>query len=284
MNQKFKLSIIFSLISGFILLVLGIVGVVYFASQERFILFFDEYLNQPTSADGTTLNDLLSGLVDMDYFMPMMYIMFMGYSIFNIISAIVCLVLSFICLNDHHLSCKAFQSRKALHIVYIVFVGISWFSIECSVGSLISSLLVLLSTVASVLYIIAFIFGIIGVRYNTKRLAELYSDEDPFKNMSAKEFNEGTEKLMKSLFSEDQNELQEDDFNQEELSDERKQELQEEKFNETEKVEEKPVVDNKKLNETYELLAKLEKSHRNQEISDEDYVRMKKTIMDNLTK
>ncbi len=287
MNKKFKLSTIFSLISSFILLIFGIVGVIYFSSQERFILFFEEYMNLPINTAGTTLKDQLLYVTNLENFIPLMYIMFIAYSVFNIISAIVCLVLSFICLNDYHLSCKVFQNRKPLHIAYIVFVGISWFSVEVAVGSLISILLVLLNLVVNVLYLIAFIFGIISIRYNTKRFAELHSDNVPLENVNVEEFNEGKGQLLNSTFNEDQSERLED-LNQEKLSDEWKEELQEKQDEienqEVEKEGIKPTIDNEKLNQTYELLAKLEKSHRNQEISDDDYERMKKTIMDNLLK
>jgi len=47
------------------------------------------------------------------------------------------------------------------------------------------------------------------------------------------------------------------------------------------KDEKEVKVDNEKLNQVYELLSKLEKSYKNGEVSEEDYNRMKQTILDN---
>lgn len=265
MNKKFKLSTIFSLVSSCVLLIIGIVGLCYFAPKRQFIQFMDQYLKEPLFSD-MTLEEILAEIVDIDYLMPILYIVFLIYSIFNIITATLGLIFTFLCLKDYDLSYEDFQKRKKIHIAYIVFVGVNFFSSDIAVGSSVSSGLSLLNSAISLFFIISFIFGIMGLKFNSKKLAET-SNSHPEMN------NPIHQPIEEVYFDKPNREETKDTY--EDNSPLAKEENQKPST---------PPVNNEKLMEAYELLAKLEKSHLNNEITDEDYERMKKTIMDNFSK
>ena len=75
---------------------------------------------------------------------------------------------------------------------------------------------------------------------------------------------------------------QNNEFNQQPLDNQNIANPAYQPYEEKPKVEEKARVSKERLEQVYELLAKLEKEHTNNLINDEDYERMKKTIIDSL--
>ena len=251
MKKRFKLATVFTIIASAFCIFNGFIGAIG--------LFFDEVYNSiwqyfMSQVDVSNIND--PEIYEfLEYLQTILRVALIGANVLAGLSAIPSLVFAIICSNHNEYSVEAFQRKNGLHIAFLVFIGISMnFSAGGSTASFVSDLFSLLDTVAAVFLTISFIFALIEIiqNYRSVKSAEKYC------NVSTQE--------VKPTF-EDKVEQQKP--------------LEAEITPVVESEKEVKVVKQDNLEDLYNLIAKLEKSYKDGEISQEDYERMKQTIINN---
>lgn len=256
-NAHFKRSILLTLIGlGLNALVL-LFSFIYFSVQKTFAEFF-VLISPIVIEEGTTVGQMLEQLgITAEYF----YVGILTMNIIYLAFDVILLIFTLLCRNDHKLNLINFNRKKVLHIFYIIFIGLGFLVFDTNLVSTFSpysSFTSLLDTATFVLYIIAFYNAIKGTYINSKFLTSI----DGYNNSASKKYYQGYSNH------------EYDNVNEEY-----------EKGKEDEVID---IVDNDEENdnhidyeELYTLLAKLERQYKNGEIDEENYNRMKKTILDN---
>ena len=171
----------------------------------------------------------------------------------SLIAALLCIpgiIFLSIAAKDSKCDVNTFQSRTKKHVLALVFLGVAFVESSNAMGSIVLAELSVLSIAETVLCILSFVFILSEVRMNKR-----YFDNQVFVSSSNVE---------EAIDVEDKKE--EDPFAQYRQEETQTQE------------------DKNSLEELYELLSKLEKQYKNNELSEEDYKRMKQTIIDNYYK
>ena len=252
MKKRFKLATVFTIIASAFCIFNGFIGAIG--------LFFDEVYNSiwqyfMSQVDVSNIND--PEIYEfLEYLQTILRVALIGANVLAGLSAIPSLVFAIICANHNEYSVEAFQRKNGLHIAFLVFIGISNnYSAGGSTASFVSDLFSLLDTVAAVFLTISFIFALIEIiqNYRSVKAAEKYC------NVSTQE--------IKPTF---ENEVEQQKPLEAEIAP---------VVVESEK--EVKVVKQDNLEDLYNLIAKLEKSYKDGEISQEDYERMKQTIINN---
>lgn len=244
MRSKFKLAIIFAIISLSVGIVNGFFGAFKLLDRTVFesvynVVMMEGFEILPTDELYVQMYDSIQVLL----------------IVFSFVGGLLCipgLVLSILCVKHHSLSIESFDRKRTLHIWTLIMIGIGFFSMSNGMGSSVNYLISMLSGPSEILIIIAFFMMLYEVRLNKRqmRLSNRYSNEYPTKTFSKENVIDVTPVVTKSP-----------------------EELEKEKQEKEEKLQ--------KYEELYSLLAKLEKSYKNNEITEEDYKRMKETILSN---
>lgn len=259
MNRKrFNLATLFGIIASSLLLLSAIVCMVLTLPPDAFAQIFDELLRNPVF--GEMINEAITPEVPLSIVATIFYIVFIVFNVLSALMAIPALVLSLINQKDKYLSVDEFQKRNKVHIGLLITFGIGYLGNSYSMISIFDETLSILSTISIALFIVGFIFALKEILFNKKVYdAQNNSVVDmvtPVNNNVT--INENGNVVLK-----------------------KKNENDEVKVVEEKEIVEDIKADNDKLNEVYELLSKLEKSYKNGEISEEDYKRMKETILKN---
>ncbi len=237
LNRKFKVSTILAIIGLSVMLLQYFINSITLIPYDRYTAYFNSYL------EPYYINENYSSL-EIETYKNTLYMVIVISNVLGLFFSAAGLVLSIISLRDCKLFFEKFQKRKALHIVYIVFVGINF--VFRNLGSIVetytSSFYISIS-IHSPLLIIAFILGIIALVSNktSERIQKNYLKygNDPF----AKDENGN------SIYA--------------------KEKEEEEKLHNEYMIEKKQSEE--KLKDTFEQLALLEKLYKNGKISEEEY-------------
>ena len=247
-NKKFKIATILGIITSAIALFTAIQGLVTVSIMENFFVLFDEMMNVVVDpSTGMTYLEVIeqTGVISVDEFRTVIYIIVLAMFVILLVVSIASLFVSIFSIKDGSLNRQEFQKKNVKHIFFVVFMGLLAFSIA--------------GDIVSILSLIAFILALIDIVNNHKvlKLHNVSENENFYDNAGEENFF---------------------DYKKNPIPEERKEEVVEISQEDIIKQEEKK----QKLEETFELLSKLEKSYKNGEIDEETYKRMKATIMDNL--
>lgn len=249
-NNKYKVAAILGIIASAFALFTAINGIFSIAIMENFFVVFDEMMNMVIDPETQmTYLDMIEqlGIFTIDEFRTMVYmILVIMFSILIVVS-IVALLLSIFSIKDGSLNRQEFQKKNVKHIFFVVFMGLLFTSIA--------------GDIACILALIAFILALVDIVNNNKvlKLHNVTQDENFYENAGEENFF---------------------DYKKNPIPEERKEEVKEVTQEDIKAQEEKKM----KLEETFKLLSKLEKSYKSGEIDEESYKRMKETIMNNLNK
>ena len=265
MKRRLNVPLILALIGSGLSFVLGLVGLIYLSKYRNFFAFYKEYLGQEFEA-GQTIEQYILTLfpsITVANLRTIIYSYFVASSVLSVVMCIPAIIFAILCFKDNENSVEEFQARNKLHIWLLVSIGLAYLGNGYEMCSLVFEELGIISIGAVVVLIIAFIKIIKVMRLNS------YA----FKLSQIRKAQE--EKQEQDRYSYDQSRF-------EPASNEGNQ-IGEENLDKP-VINEEPTVDQSKLDEMYELLSKLEKSYKENNISKEDYERMKKTILDNYLK
>lgn len=261
MKRRLKTPLLLGIIGSSIIFVLGLIGLIYFVNYRNFFELCEVILNEDVSGEGITLQATILELfpfLTVENIRTTMYIYLIISNVLAMVLSIPNIVFSLICMKDVSLDVEAFQKRNKLHIFLIISFAISYIANSYEQASMISQGISFVSIGAVVLMFIGFIKTIQEVRLN-----KYY-----YNMLQARKAQE--EKMQNERYSFDKSKFNQPEGNQ----------IGEENLEKPE-IKEEVKVDQSKLDELYSLLAKLEKSYKNGEITEEDYQRMKKTILEN---
>ena len=247
-NKKFKAASILGIIAGAFSIFYGIEGLLSYAIAENFFVLFDEMLQMVVDYEtGMTYLDLINelGIFTIDSFRAILYVILVTISVISLVFGIVGVILASLCVKDGSINRQEFQKRNVKHVFFVISMGL---------------LVVSGADITFVLALIAFILALIDMTNNKKQLKihNVSADENFYERAGEENF-----------FDYKKNPIPQEVV-------EVKEETVEEKIEKEEKK--------MKLEETFELLSKLEKSYKNGEIDEEAYKRMKNTILDNMNK
>ena len=184
-----------------------------------------------------------------------------------VVLSIPCFVLSLLSFKDSSLDANEFQKRNKKHIFLLISFGLAYLANSYELGSTVVPTLSIFSLAAGVLIIFGFFKVLQQIRFNKYYLKVLQAKKA---QEEAKEQQRYTFEQTRFETNNQGNQIGEENLAQPEIKEEVK-----EQPSELEKV---------KLDELYSLLSKLEKSYKNGEVNQEDYERMKKTLLENYMK
>ena len=244
MRSKFKYAIMFAIIAFSISIASGIYGGFRLIEKDVF-----EYI----------YNLIMEGyfeiLPEEEIYLQMYDTMQVSLVVMSFVGALLCIpavVFSIICINHYSLSVEAFERKRKIHILTLIFIGVGYFASNNTMGAAVNSIFAFLSTPCDILAIASFFMFLYEYRLNRKQvvLSGRYDNDYPTKNNNDNSVLDAEVTLS-------------DKDKEPEISQEEKERRQQ------------------KLDELYMLLAKLEKSYKNNELSTEEYQRMKETILSN---
>ena len=257
MRKKYKVSLILGLVSSSVAMLLSLISLIYFAIYQNFVLFLDAILNT-TSSDGRTILEMLTTLgIQVSEIGVIIYVMMTTFNIMSLLLAVPGFVFSLLGFRKLNLSPKEFQAKHKFNIWRLIGIGLTIESITLQSTALLHDLLSTLSTLVQAASIVALIFGIVTLVENRKMVKQ--EEQRVYDAAYTPVYNEVKNKEDSDVLQEVLNEIDAEENVQ-------------------------PEAEPSKLDEMYDLLAKLEKSYKNGEVSYEDYERMKKTILDNYLK
>lgn len=254
-NRNFKRSITLTYVAVGLHLLVLLFSFIYFSVHKTFAEFF-VLISSTVIEEGTTLGQMFEevGILAEHLYIGifMMNLIYLGFDI-------VLLIFALLCRNDHKLNLIRFNRKNVLHIFYIVFLGLGFLVFDSSLISVFSpfaGLAGLLETAIFVLYIVAFVNAIKGVYTNSNYMSSI----NGYSSSSSKKYYEG----YTNHEYDNVNTVYEESKNDEVID-----------------VEEERQESNVDYEELYTLLAKLERQYKNGEIDEENYNRMKQTLLDN---
>ena len=265
MDRRLKTPLILVLIACGINIICALLGLIYLAQYDNFFAYFELMMNTEIEEGMTILSYISSLLPDFsaEKLRSILYVYFIVTNVFSILLSIPGIIFSSITFKDNDISVEDFQARNKFHIWLLVSIGLAYFSNSYEMGSAIYSVLSTFSLAVIVLLVVAFIKVLRAVRYN-KYAFDLYL---------VRKAKEEKEQANDYEFKPANNEFEYEHGRQ----------IGEENLDKP-VSETRPSIDQSKLDEMYQLLAKLEKSYKANEITFEDYDRMKKTILENYLK
>lgn len=255
MNKKFKAAMILSVVVTSIVIFVALISLITLGSKEVFkekMLGLFEIEDDTLYLLGVELTSLV-GLTteqineEIALLTATYYSMNLICSVLAIIFAGIALAFSIVCIKDCNLDVNTFRQRKKFHITIGVMLIFVFITTSFFVSGIIYSSLSLITDLVHYASLVNFILVFVGIK---SRPMYHYIPPEP---ANAESIN-----------------------NENNVIDEVSPVSSESKTQDEETI--------KKLQEGYELLAKLEKSYRNNEISYEDYERMKNTILENFKK
>ena len=253
MRKKYKVSLILGIVSSSVALFLSLISLIYFAVYQNFVLFLDVILNTASSS-GTTIYEMLYELgIQISEIGVIIYAMMITFNIMSLLLAVPGFVLSLLGFRKINLSPEEFQRKNKFNVWRLIGVGLTIESLALQSTALIHELLSTISTLANAACIVSLIFGIVALVENGKMLKQ--AEQESYNATYSPVYNNEDNEIINEVLNEIENEESHDQ-----------------------------QVDQSKLDEMYDLLAKLEKSYKNGEVSFDDYQRMKKTILDNYMK
>ena len=255
-NRNFKRAITLTYVAVGLHLLVLLFSFIYFSVHKTFAEFF-VLISSTVIEEGTTLGQMFE---ELGLLAEHLYIGILTMNIIYLVFDIILLVFALLCRNDHKLNLIRFNRKNVLHIFYIVFLGLGFLVFDSTLISTFSpyaTLASLLETATFVLYIIAFVNAIKGVYTNSKYVTSI----DGYNTSTSKKYYEGYTNHeydnINTVYEENKND---------EIIDVK---------------EEKTEENNVDYEELYTLLAKLERQYKNSEIDEENYNRMKQTLLDN---
>lgn len=251
-RRKYKTATFMPLIASSIMIFLSIATMIGVLSESVFPKMYYGLIEQMNIIYGDIEAIFTELEGDATTLRVLIFTMFLVFSILGLILSVPATIFSILCLKDYSLEVESFQKRNKLHVFQFISIILLIVASNINVSSyLFGSFVSLLSLAITIISIISLVNVIREMTIN-RRLANNQENES--------EVNNRYQSYQEQTFEETEPE------NKETVIEKEKPQVKE--------------VDKGKLEETYELLAKLEKSHRNGELSDEDYERMKKTILD----
>lgn len=255
MKKLFKLATIFTIIASAFCIFNGLLGAIGLFSDEIFYEVFEYFapllrLDSTASADASILKVYVR-------------IVLIIINIMGAIFAIPSLVFAIICSKHNEYSVEAFQRKNGVHIAFLIMVGIAMnYSSSVNTAEFVDSTFGLLNTVSDGFLVASFIFILIEIISNFKqtKLVNTYGSVNDYEIKPVVENIDVVEQTKEVEVTDTE-------------VDEKPQEQPEVK-----------VVNTSNLDDLYTLIAKLEKSYKDGEISKEDYERMKATIVNNYYK
>ena len=243
-NKKYKIAAILGIIACSITIITGFINFFAVAVIDTFFQLFDEMLavviDQST---GTTYYDLILqlGIMTIDEFRTLTYILVLVMYGLLIFTGIIGLLLSIFSVKDGSLNRQEFQKRNVKHVFFLIFMGLLAFSIAGDIPVILS--------------LVAFVLGLIDVINNKKvlKIHNVTSETNFYENAGEENFY---------------------NYKKNPVPEEKKEDVIE--IVETEEEKKARQI---KLEEAFELLSKLEKSYKTGEIDEDNYKRMKETIM-----
>jgi len=258
-RKRFNLAIVFGIIASSLLLLSSIVSLAMTVSVDAFVNIFNTLLNDEVF--GVFINSMITPETPISVVTTIFYIIILIFNILSFIMAVPSLVFAILNIKEKDLSVEDFQKNNKKHIGLLITLGIGYLGNSYSVISLLNDSLSILSSASNVLFIVAFVFALLEIINNKKALNKNDKVVDVVDNVDVNNNYENVK------VNENGNVILEKNNSNVEVK-----EVKDEK---------EVKVDNEKLNQVYELLSKLEKSYKNGEVSEEDYNRMKQTILDN---
>jgi len=259
---KYKVACIMGIIISSICILLCTVTIIFNSDLDSFKEMYTYYMDSLMETSPEYANMIYSYGIDLNELGRVAYVIYILIQCASMICFILCLVFALVTFKDYELDAKSFQKRNALHIWYLVSLGLCWFNSDAADASFIAAWLDI-SVIISIACWVAFFIALSDIRTN-KRVARYLDTHGDIHDRPY--YTQGDYKQPQ------QEEVKKEDYNIEPQG----QEIS---------VEEKPSPSVKQPEgsneDMYELLAKLEKRYKNGEISEEDYRRMKKTILDN---
>lgn len=266
MNRRLRTPLLFGLIGSSVIFICALVGLIGLSNYRNFFEFYESYLGQEIT-EGMTIEEIILQMypaISTSTIRIALYYFFIFSNVLSMLLSIPCIVFSLICFKDTTLTAEEFQKRNKLHIFLLISFGLSYLASSYEMGSTAFSALSIFSLAAVVFIFIGFFKSLQVVRLNKYVLKV---------RKSKKAYEE-------KLRQEQERKAQEESFVQSTGN-----QIGEENLTKPEIKEETVTpVDQVKLDELYSLLSKLEKSYKNGEVSQEDYERMKKTILENYMK
>lgn len=261
-RSRYRFATISLLFCSLIIVLLGIISLVVLLIPENYPNIYYSFLSgiEAIAPNFEAQMNELSG--DPELLKMTLFVMLVIMNVGNVIFAIPGIIAASLCLKDATADVESYQKRKGLHIFQIVSIGLALLA---------NSFAIYEYTISASMYILrlpilALLIIAIG---NVIRENVINSNVINNKN------------------SQTQDNIEEEPKNNYEFEDRFSQERpkETEEYREKPEIKENKVSDEKikerqeQLEKAYELLAKLEKSYKNGELSQEDYDRMKQTIL-----
>ena len=265
-NTSFRKSTTFAIIASSLFLFGSILSLILFGIYDSFIEYFDYIIEQVGG------RDYLEYVFEISFseLLSISYVVVMALNFLQFIIAVAMFIISLVVSKDGLMINYKFRKRNGLHIVYLIFLGLSFETAGTSLLGLTE--LSFFTTAASVLFIAAFILGIVGIVSSNKKQAsfENYQKNSQYQNQFQEKLNFGRPEGV------DETNVIDVKPEEETIVVEQETPVQEES--------ERKVLSTEEIENIYSLLAKLEKEYKNNIIDEATYKRMKETILDNLRK
>lgn len=247
-KKKYNIAVILTYIASVLTSLLAIISLVIIIPLDNYASFFSSL--KADEIYGEMISLLVASGTDEAYISTILYIVFIILSIISLLLAVPSLVFALLNKNEKNLTNEEFQSHNKKHIWFLISIGLGYFSNTYNLVSSLVQEISLLNSAATILYVIAFFFALMTIIKNKKALKQ-----------NVQEVDNGN-----TIFD-----FENDNDNNENGNDNNNV------FLDNHEVK----ADPKKLDKVYELLSKLEKEYKNGEIQEEDYIRMKETILNN---
>lgn len=267
MNSRFKTPLLFGLIGSSITFICALIGVIYLSNYTNYFEFCEAFMAQVLS-NGMTVEDVIKEMAPViteSMVRVAMYYYFLISGMLSMLLCIPCIVLSILSFRSSTLSAEDFQKRNKLHVFLLISFGLSYLANSYEMGSTALSAISIFAIIALVLVIIGFFKALSVVRFN-KYLLKVQTTRKAYEEKLRQEQEMKAAEEAKFANAE-ANQIGEENLEKPETHEETATQ-----------------VDQVKLDELYSLLSKLEKSYKNGEVTQEDYERMKKTILENYMK
>lgn len=272
MVWRFKRATLLTLISVSIAIIFTIISLFAIGSIKSFVNFIGKEEVFVVENGGLTI--VGAGNLKFEFeglgYDEILYFLWKGFLTLNIISLsifIICLIFTILSFNDYKLNHEGFVKKKKIHTTYLVFLIISLITFLNNTLVIVypDSFLVSLGYLAGiVIFIVSMVYAIKGIK--DSKLLMFVPEKNNVINMENPNTN---------------------DYNRNGNNNSTTNTWVEERYSVDEHKDntiknEKPIINQEKLNDIYEHLARLEKSYKNGEISYEEYLSAKEDILKSL--
>lgn len=260
-KKRYNTAVLLTYIASALTLLLAIISLIMIIPLNSYSEIFMSLKNNEVY--GELIDLFISQGIDETYLSATLYIILIIFTVLSLLLAIPSLVFAVLNKNEKNLSLEDFQKNSKKHIWFLISIGLGYYSNSSNIVSSLIQEMSLLNTAATILYVIAFIFALITIINNRKALK---NKEQEVNNNSNSDF------YYNNYY---------DINNEDNISSNNNDNVSSNNDNNLNQNNQKVKVDPKELDRVYELLSKLEKEYKNGEIQEEDYKRMKETILKN---